>query len=232
MGAACSSSAAPGRSASPPPVEQGQLEAELAAAAGQRGGAVLCSWGAPRDDEHKYVVRLAVAEDEEDAGGGRDGGADEAEADEAAQRSGAGAALRRSGAWSDFVPVSRHATLCLAHPDGETTLLLRLALHARVSGGVTHRLAVLSPAVYLHSHARLPLRCPALGARTRTVVWAHGTCSCSRLRALLRGAVPMCAASRSSTRCRRAAAPRRGRSSGGRARVRRRGWHARARCCG
>ena len=72
----------------------------------------MCSWGVTQDDQHRYVVRVAMAETEESA-----------------EREGAqgrrGAAPR---AWSEFVPVERDVTLSLAHPDGEHVLLLRVAV--------------------------------------------------------------------------------------------------------
>ena len=75
----------------------------------------MCSWGVTQDDQHRYVVRLAVAETEEAA---------EREGEQGRR----GAAPR---AWSEFVPVERDVTLSLAHPDGEHVLLLRVAVSHR-----------------------------------------------------------------------------------------------------
>ena len=77
----------------------------------------LCSWGVTRDDQHRYVVRLAVAAEAE---------AGEAGEHEAAEGQGGGGNAPR--AWSEFVPVERSVTLSLAHPDGEHVLLLRVAV--------------------------------------------------------------------------------------------------------
>ena len=77
----------------------------------------LCSWGVTRDDQHRYVVRLAVAAEAE---------AGEAGEHEGAEGQGGGGNAPR--AWSEFVPVERSVTLSLAHPDGEHVLLLRVAV--------------------------------------------------------------------------------------------------------
>ena len=69
-----------------------------------------------QDDQHRYVVRLAVAAEAEEAGEGAEGG-------------GRGGAAPR--AWSEFVPVERSVTLSLAHPDGEHVLLLRVVVSHR-----------------------------------------------------------------------------------------------------
>ena len=111
----------------------------------------LCSWGVTQDARHKYVVRLAVTDAEE---AGEDAGGD-------ARVGGKGGTAPR--AWSEFVPVERSLTLSLAHPDGEHALLYRLTVSTRVSCGITHRLVEISPALYLHSHARLPLRVSVCG---------------------------------------------------------------------